>query len=151
MLRWPVRLKLTGGRTEFGSVATIPGVSVADAFNADLPFIAWRGPDGLEVLLAKASIVSVETVAAPVADHLNQRQAVLDELGAHAILGLKPGAGQGAIRSAYRALALQYHPDRFAGARLPPEMADYVAAVFARINAAYRFLSDAGAETSAEA
>jgi len=149
-LRWPVRLRLTDGRTEFGSVETVPGVSVADAFNADLPFIAWRGADGLDVLLSKTAILSIETVAAPVADHLKQRQAALDELSAHAILGVKPGAGQGAIRSAYRALALQYHPDRFASAGLPPEMADYVAAVFARITAAYRFLSPAGPDASAE-
>jgi len=150
-LRWPVRLRLADGRTEFGSVATVPGISVADAFNADLPFVAWRGPDGIDVLLSKVQIVSIETVAAPTADHLQQRQAALDELSAHAILGLKPGAGQAAIRSAYRALALQYHPDRFAGAELPVEMADYAAAVFARINAAYRFLSHTVTDASAEA
>jgi DnaJ like chaperone protein len=92
----------------------------------------------------------VESIAAPVADHLEQRQAALDKRSAHAILGVAPGAGPSAIRAAYRALALQYHPDRFAGAGLPHEMADYAAAMFARINAAYRFLLDASTDASAQ-
>jgi len=149
-MRWPVRLKLRDGREEAGSIATVPGGTAADAFNAAIPFIAWRGPDGLDVLLAKAAVVCVESIAAPVADHLEQRQAALDMRSAHAILGVAPGAGPAAIRAAYRALALQYHPDRFAGAGLPHEMADYAAAMFARINAAYRFLLDASTDASAQ-
>jgi len=55
----------------------------------------------------------------------------------HQVLGVEKGAGAEAIRTAYRALAKKYHPDRFQNMDLPREMLDYAAAMLVRINLAY--------------
>src|SRR5215475_6167407 len=52
----------------------------------------------------------------------------------YAVLQLKPDATAGEIHRAYRALALQFHPDR--------NPAPEAAAVMARINEAYAVLGD---------
>jgi DnaJ domain len=53
---------------------------------------------------------------------------------------LRTGAARDEIREAYVALAKAYHPDRYANVVLPPEVADYMAAMARRINAAHAAL-----------
>lgn len=57
-------------------------------------------------------------------------------------LGLDEAADAAAIRAAYRAGALSYHPDKLAG--VPPPVRALAEAKMAAINEAYRRLADAG-------
>jgi DnaJ like chaperone protein len=60
---------------------------------------------------------------------------VREASGAYAILGVSPDAGPDAIRTAYRNLALQNHPDRVAN--LGPEFVKVAEEKFKRIQQAY--------------
>ncbi|MEL6299205.1 MAG: J domain-containing protein [Pseudomonadota bacterium] len=56
------------------------------------------------------------------------------------VLGVSADAAWDTVRQAYRDLAKRYHPDRFAGVELPPEVADYVEAKAKQINQAFRMM-----------
>jgi len=61
----------------------------------------------------------------------------------HALLGVEPGADEGAIRAAYRRLARDYHPDRHMAEGTPPEFIRVAEARMAALNAAYAALMKA--------
>lgn len=60
------------------------------------------------------------------------------------LFGVEPGCSLHELRSAYRRLALRYHPDVVAQAGIGPAEMATAQASMARINEAWRVLSDAG-------
>ncbi len=66
------------------------------------------------------------------------RQTVNEEENAYGVLGLKPGASQEEIKSAYRKLSMQYHPDKVL--HLGEEFRAIAEEKMKEINAAYRQL-----------
>lgn len=59
----------------------------------------------------------------------------------HAILGVAPNVRPKALKKRYRELMQRYHPDRFAGQNLSPEVEMLLQAKASEINSAYRQLS----------
>ena len=59
-----------------------------------------------------------------------------------AVLGLRDGASDTEIKSAYKGLAAKYHPDRVA--HLGPELVELTSEKFKEVRQAYEFLTEKG-------
>jgi hypothetical protein len=116
--------------------------TLADELNGPSSFLEFHAVNGDKTLLSKIRIATVTSFEAPKADQLVQSLRQVESFNAYEILQIERGAGPEEIKSAYHRLAKTYHPDRFAALELPPEMADYVAAVARRLNLAYGMLQD---------
>jgi curved DNA-binding protein CbpA len=64
----------------------------------------------------------------------------LDQLDYYTLLGLEPGADDAAMKKAFHAFALRYHPDRFVDA--PEEKKARAAQIYRRGAEGYRVLCD---------
>jgi hypothetical protein len=100
----------------------------------DTPFLEFASKDGQRKFLAKHQIAYVEPVE-PL------RKVVLEPrdsrfTNCYSVLGVRDGAGFDEAKAAYHALAKIYHPDKWQGVELPPEMAKYVNDMFKQINTA---------------
>jgi hypothetical protein len=126
----------SGERLEGNLVAGLTG-NLVDHLGKPLLFVEFERNDGCYMLIAKASIASVTPIEVPRAESLTQRLPTADRFDPYAVLGLAPGARPGEISAAYRALARKYHPDIYAGLDAPPQVIDYVSAMFRRITLAY--------------
>ncbi len=65
----------------------------------------------------------------------------------YAILGLAPGASDDEIRTRYRTLIREHHPDRLVAQGMPKEFVDQATAEMAKINAAYDAIEKERAES----
>lgn len=135
-----VEIALDDGRTLKGRLAIPLSRSLFEVLNSDSRFIDFEPYDGERQFVAKAALRSVRLLATAKPQSLEARLVDLDGFDPWRILGLTRGADREAIRSAFHARAKAYHPDRYATAELPPEVADYLAAQARRINAAYAAL-----------
>jgi hypothetical protein len=136
-----VRLVLVDG-SELGGHVSLPASARLDTFiNSADRFLAFTDHDGTMQFIAKDQIAAIRPVAVPRASQLSRRLADGASFNPYEILGLEPGAGPEAIRQAWLMMARLYHPDRFAGADLPREMASYVNAMQQRVNLAYEALT----------
>lgn len=70
----------------------------------------------------------------------------LDQLDYYTLLRIVPGASADAIREAFHAFALKYHPDRFAGA--PEAKRERAAQIYRRGAEGYRVLMNAATRRS---
>ena len=120
-----------------------------DTMNKPEPYVEIERADGTSVLIAKAVIGQIEQIALPRADQLSigkLKEAVIDP---YAILNVTAASSSLDIQSAYHALARRYHPDHFSGREIPPEVLQYVSAMFQRITMAYNDLKAAREKTDA--
>ena len=95
--------------------------------------------------LARLMRLGAGATGAAVAAWLAEAQArarAMPPLDYYAVLGLSAQASQGEVRSAYRRLALRWHPDKAAGgaAGVAPASAE---AVFRLVSDAHKVLGDA--------
>jgi DnaJ-domain-containing protein 1 len=67
----------------------------------------------------------------------------MDGFDPHTILGVPASAAFEEVKSAWHRLSKRYHPDRFANVELPEEVAEYLAVMARRVNAAYSALETA--------
>lgn len=137
-----VEVTLGDGRVLKGRIPTSVSRTLADELNSPSGFVEFHAVSGDRTLLAKGQIATVTSFEAPRADQLGRSLAQVDSFDAYEILGLERGASLDDIKSAYHRMAKSYHPDRFAAAELPREMADYVSAMSRRLNLAYAMLQD---------
>jgi DnaJ-class molecular chaperone len=84
----------------------------------------------------------------PKADQLKRGSA--GAFDPHQLLGVDAGASPQDIRAAYVAKARLYHPDQFANHPLPPEVSEYLQAMFVHVQSAYELLSPRGGNKERE-
>ena len=113
---------------------------LAEALNRTEPFIELLRPDGTIVMIAKSIIAQVEPAEAPRINQLTRRLADENMPDPHQVLGVDSSASKTDIQNAYHTLARRYHPDHFSGREIPPEVLNYVSAMFKRITIAYNEL-----------
>lgn len=135
-----VELTLTDGDVLKGRIAVPAGRGLHDALNGSAQFFEFETYDGQRSFLSKSAIRDVRMLAGERRPELGQRLRDADGFDPLTILGLKAGATWEEIRQAYHRLSKTYHPDRYATAELPAEVAEYLAAMARRLNAAFAAL-----------
>ncbi len=116
---------------------------LADMVNKPEPFLEFAKSSGEVMLLAKSTIASIAPIKPIRVDQLSKRMQEDALPNPHTVLGIKPGATLVEVQNAYHSLARRYHPDHFSGREIPPEVLQYVSAMFQRITAAYNDLKTA--------
>ncbi|MGI9465425.1 MAG: J domain-containing protein [Aestuariivirgaceae bacterium] len=135
-----ISLKLSSGETLMGELVAGMSGKLADTLNKSDPFVELLQGDGTSVLIAKSAIAQIAPVQVPRTDQLTKRLAKDGLPDPYTVLGISKSAGGLDIQSAYHALARRYHPDHFSGREMPPEVLQYVSAMFQRITTAYNSL-----------
>lgn len=134
----PVELVLDDDRVAKGRIHLSSARQLFDELNADGGFLDFEPYDGPRELVAKAALRAVRLADVPKSANLSARAAA--DFDPYAILDVPHGADWATVRDAYHRASKVYHPDRYAGADLPPEVAEYLDAMSRRVNAAFAAL-----------
>ena len=135
-----VEIVLDDGSMVAGKLLIPAARAVFDVLNGPALFLEFEPFEGERRFIAKSAVKALKLLAGAKPLNLAQRVRDLDGFDPHTILGVKPGAAWEDVRSAYLAHAKTYHPDRFANAELPPEVAGYLSSMLRRLNSAYAAL-----------
>ena len=144
-----ITINFNNGESVQGYVFAGVTGKLADAFNKPDPFVEFSTSSDQVRLIAKSSIASVTPAKVIKTDQLTKRMRESGIPNPYTVLGVQPGAGQVEIQNAYHSLARRYHPDHFSGREIPPEVLQYVSAMFQRITSAYNELKKMTAPPSA--
>jgi len=144
-----VEITLADGTIIAGRAVLGPGKGVHKLMEKDEAFLYVDAFDGEGVFVPKADIKGLKVLNSgrqtslmlPIPDARN--------FDPYRILGIETTATFDAIRDAYHRLSKLYHPDRYAGIELPPEVAAYLDGKAKSINAAFRALKSAGQKSAA--
>lgn len=136
----PAAITLSCGRSLKGRFLIPSSRAFHDVLNGETKFLEFETFSGERTLLAKSTITAIDLFAVPASGGLKDRVRDTDGFDPHRELGVAATATWDEIRQAYLDLSKRYHPDRYAGVDLPPEVQDYLAAMTRRINTAYRAL-----------
>lgn len=139
----PAELTLSDGEVVKGRLLIPTGRNPVDAFNAPGSFLEFERYGAERTYFSKAHVHAIKLINVPKAPNLGTRVRDLDGFDPHAILGVPAGSAFDDIKSAWHRLAKVYHPDRYSSAELPPEVAEYLAIMARRINAAFAALENA--------
>jgi hypothetical protein len=141
-----VELTLADERVLTGKIAIPPGRGVLDTLNGPAQYLEFEAFDGERTYLAKSTIKAVRPLSVSRGVNLANRLRDLDGFEPYAILGCEKTATWDELRAAFHRLAKIYHPDRYATADLPGEVARYLDGMSSRLNAAYAALEAMHAE-----
>lgn len=139
----PAELTLSDGEVVKGRLLIPTGRNPVDAFNAPGGFLEFERYGGERTYISKAHVYAIKLVNVPKAPNFGARVRDLDGFDPYSILGVPAGAAFDDIKAAWHRLAKVYHPDRYSSAELPTEVAEYLAVMARRINAAYAALESA--------
>ena len=135
-----VKVVFDDGNEMAGKLLIPASRSVFDVLQGPSLFLEFEPFEGERRYVAKSSMKTVTLLAGTRPKNLAQKARDMDGFDPHALLGVKPDAAWDDVRTAYLGLAKTYHPDRFASAELPTEVAGYMSAMSRRVNAAYAAL-----------
>lgn len=136
----PAEITLDDGAVVKGRFIIAAARSIFEVLNGDTYFLDFETYEGERSLIARTTIKAVKIVTVASANHLKGRVRESETFEPRAILGVADSASFEEIRAAYVKLSKIYHPDRFSGVDLPPEVRDYLAAMVRRVNAAFAAL-----------
>jgi hypothetical protein len=137
-----VEITLADGRVIAGRAVLGPGKGVHKLLERDEAFLYIDAFDGEGTFVPKAEIKGLKVL------NSGRQQALMltipdaRNFDPYRILGLEKTAAFEAVRDAYHRLSKLYHPDRYAGVELPPEVAAYLEAKAKSVNAAFRALKN---------
>jgi DnaJ domain len=134
---------LTDGVCVSGKMTVPMGRCIMDALNGPSTFLEFEPFGEEKVLIAKASIIKVQSIQLPGVVSLSHRAREFDGFDPHTVLGVERSATWDDVRQAYIGLAKDYHPDRYSNIELPAEVTAYLAAMARRVNVAYTALESA--------
>jgi DnaJ-domain-containing protein 1 len=132
-----VNITLVDGSAMSGTILQPRDKQLRDLFNTPEDFLEFEDNRLGTIILGKSSIRTIRMNSMPSADQIEKRLKQLDKQDPFQILGVAKTIDRDGLRAAYKGLARMYHPDRFAGADLPPEVLDYINTMARRINSAY--------------
>ena len=135
--RVAVTLTLHSGDVVNGHVFLGTAQKLRDLLNNPDPFIDFEKRDNTLTLIAKRAIAMIAAIDLPRTDQLLRRGLGSSGFDPYQTLSVDRGANQGEVRAAYLAKARLYHPDKLASKDVPKEVADYMNAMFIRIQKAY--------------
>ena len=142
-ITFAVEVRLADGSTVHGRAALTRGTSVHRLLANEDDFLCVENPDGDIDFIPKSEIRGLKLIKPIVPRPLPQPGISAENVDPARVLDIAPDAGWETVRSAYRRLAKLYHPDRFAGVDLPPEIGAYLDAKSKQINQAFRLLKAA--------
>ena len=131
-----VFVTLIDGRELYGALACGLTGKIDAALNADGHFIELHDQDGDATFLAKHQIAILEKAKNGKRKQSNLQAAVAEHSNWHEVLGVSVKSTPETVKSAYHALAKQYHPDCYP-THMPDEMRRYASDRFSEINKAY--------------
>lgn len=143
-----VEITLADGSVIAGRAVLGPGKGVHKLLERDEAFLYVDAFDGEGTFVPKAEIKALkvlnsgrqQSLMLPISDARN--------FDPHRILGLDKSASFEAIRDTYHAMSKLYHPDRYAGVDLPPEVRAYLEGKAKSVNAAFRALKSLGQKSA---
>jgi hypothetical protein len=135
-----VELALDDGAVMAGRLLIPASRTAFDVLNGPALFLEFEPYEGERRFIAKSALKAVKLAAGSQPANLAQRVRDLDGFDPHTVLGVAAGAPWEDVRAGYLARAKAYHPDRYAGVELPPEVASYLSGMLRRINSAYAAL-----------
>ncbi|MGI9407543.1 MAG: J domain-containing protein [Hyphomicrobiaceae bacterium] len=128
------------GHASSGVCHVVTTRTLDEELNHPGAYLDFEPYQGERAFIAKSAIVRISRIDLPKADQLARSNHYHDAADPYTILGVKRGTTASEIQLAYHALAKQYHPDRFAGMDLPPEMLKYASDMARRVNEAHAML-----------
>jgi DnaJ-domain-containing protein 1 len=137
-----VEITLDDGTLLHGRTALDKGRSVHQLMSGEDSFLYVERADGDADFIPKASIKGLKIVRPVIPQPLRQPSSS-GQFDPARVLGVATDATWDEIRAAYHQAVKLYHPDRFAGIDLPPEVASYIDAKAKQINQAFRMLKAA--------
>ncbi len=150
-----VKMHFEDGQVVSGVCYVAKTRSLGEELNQPGAFLDFEPYDGERAFISKSTIVRMLRLDVPKADQLTRSKYFNDTADPYTILNVQRGELPAVIQAAYHKLAKQYHPDRFSGLDLPPEMSAYAADMSRRVNEAYSMLlvaeKDAAVRHAAEA
>jgi len=136
----PAEITLDSGEILRGRFLISAARSIYEVLNGNTYFLDFETYAGERSLLSRAAIKAVKITNVPNANHLKGRMRETESFDPHVVLGVEIETPFEQVRASFVKLSKIYHPDRFAGVDLPPEVKDYLAAMARRVNTAYAVL-----------
>jgi DnaJ-domain-containing protein 1 len=146
--RVAVTLTLHSGDVLNGHVFVGQAQKLRDLLNNPEMFIDFEKRDNTLTLIAKSAIAMISAIDLPRTDQLARRTQNSAAFDPYHTLTVDRGANPGEVRAAYLAKARLYHPDKLASKDVPKEVADYMNAMFIRIQKAYEELERSNSRVS---
>ena len=143
-----VEVTLADGTIMHGRAALDRGRSVHHLLGGDDAFLYLERADGDADFLPKSEIKGLKIIRPVVPQPLRQPSPT-SQFDPARVLGVPDDAPWNDVRAAYHRLLKAYHPDKFAGVDLPPEVAAYIDAKAKQINQAFRMIKTARSNEAA--
>ncbi|MEM9278287.1 MAG: J domain-containing protein [Pseudomonadota bacterium] len=131
-----VHVVLTNGRELHGLLVCGVSGTISSALGGADQFIELHDKSGNPVFVAKHQIATLEPLKQGGKAMPSLQADALDQSRWHEVLGVSPTAAFDQVKTAYHALAKQYHPDLYPE-HMPDEMRFYAGEMLTRINKAY--------------
>lgn len=135
-----VEIALAGGDVVTGRAALAKGKALHKLLDGDEKFLFVEGFDGESQFVAKADIKSVKVITTQRPRALSLSVPDASGFDPYRLLGVDAETAWDDVRAAYHRMTKLYHPDKYAGVDLPPEVRGYLEAMAKQVNAAFRVL-----------